>query len=175
MPVNDIKIVILGQDPYPNPKHANGLAFATKQVDFNKRPYSLKIIVDDLYWIDQNVLIDKEFDQSLLNWEKQGIFLINTSLTVMQGKPGSHSKYWDWFTTEVIRYLSQRRDNIIWFAWGKHAQSKTDILVNNDTHIVFKSTHPAAARYGHEFNFTNKFIQANEYLKEWGKDPIQWV
>jgi len=111
MPLQDIKVVILGQDPYPKEGQAIGYAFAVNE-DISK-PASLKIIEKE---------VGHELDRTLLNWREQGVFLLNTALTVRAGQAGSHIRYWDNFTKSIISHIS-RENKCIWLLWGRSAQN----------------------------------------------------
>jgi uracil-DNA glycosylase len=156
MSLNNIKVVIIGQDPYPNPKYATGLAFAIPN-DSVKVPYSLDKIIDAVAEATNNPLLvpkiregyenDVPFQLDLEHWEQQGVFLLNKSLTCEQGKSNSHAKFWHPFTDLIIKIINRERNNITWCLWGKEAQ-KAESLITNSTHMILKAAHPAASAYG---------------------------
>ena len=168
-PLNDIKVVILGMDPYYN-GIANGIAFS---VDKNtKIPGSLRNIFKEI----KNVYPEfKKTDGDLTNWVKQGVFLYNTALTVEHMKPGSHIKLWEQFTQNVIETI-QQRDNIIFCLWGKYAE-KYETMITNKTCKILKSSHPSGLscyKTNRPFIGSNVFLNINILLKEMNKDEIKW-
>jgi len=162
MPVDDIKVVILGQDPYPKKGQAIGYAFA---VDAQcSIPQSLNIIIKE---IDDNNLkrADRRW-RTLTHWTQQGVFLLNTALTVEEGKAGSHLKYWNNFTVEVIKYISNR-NKVVWLLWGKKAQAYKEFIAENN--VVLEAPHPAAETYnGGTAGFfgCKHFSKVNDILEE---------
>lgn len=172
MPLQDIKVVILGQDPYPNGE-AIGYAFAINE-NYNK-PASLRIIESELinsYKI--GLQHGWSFDKTLQRWVNQGVFLLNTALTVEYKNAGSHLKYWEWFSIEVIRSISFEA-NPLWLLWGKKAQNYSSVIQKNPNATIINAPHPAAQCYGGDkFVGTSVFIKANEYLVSVGKEPIKW-
>lgn len=180
MPLQNIKVVILGQDPYPTEGNAIGYAFAVNE-DINK-PASLRIIEKE---------VGHDIDKTLKTWRDQGVFLLNTALTVQSGKAGSHLNYWKDFTTKVISHISQQNP-CIWILWGKKAQeyrafiNKPSVLIVNGKNIpvlqpgfnyVLTAPHPAAEAYsGGTAGFLgcNHFNQVNEILKNTKKELIKF-
>lgn len=160
MPLNNIKIVILGQDPYPNEGQAIGYAFAVSESI--SKPVSLKVIEKE---------VGHELDRTLQTWINQGVFLLNTALTVQAKKAGSHIDYWKSFTIQVIRIISQYVSPI-WFLWGKKAQEfEVHILATDYSkkNVILKAPHPAAESYtGFKAGFLgcNHFKTANEILAQ---------
>lgn len=145
-PFNKVKVVILGQDPYPQPDTADGLAFSSKGKVW---PRSLEVIFKEVYrdlniQYFHNATIEEFFPTSdLTNWTKMGFLLLNTVLTVEEGKPGSHKGLgWELVTEEVMKALSKRDEQIIYLLWGKEAQAY-EPLVTNFKHLVLKAPHPA--------------------------------
>lgn len=176
MPLQEVKVVILGQDPYPNPEHAIGLSFAVPN-DMKKVPLSLHIIVDEIALsVDHSISLGLDertpFNWDLSHWVKQGVFLLNTALTVQQGQPGSHVQYWKGFTEKVIKTLNTQ-DHIIWLLWGANAIGMKE-LIDNSTHTIFEHTHPAATRFGKAFKGNNHFLKTNEHLISLNREPIKW-
>lgn len=189
-PINDIKVVILGQDPYPVPGDATGYAFAVPQN--RRKPKSLQIIEEEIKKTDElNMNSSGEID--MLSWPEQGILLLNTSLTVETGKPGSHIKYWKDFIESAIRYLSAVRP-CIWLLWGNSAKtfeghiSKEllsitgydrdtieSIPINGDWNYIMKSAHPMSEHYrGKGFYNCDHFYFVNRILAKQGKSTIIW-
>lgn len=136
IPINDIRVVILGQDPYHGINQANGYAFAVnKDV---KIPPSLRNIMKE-FKMDP----DNPKNRTLKHWAKQGVFLINASLTVLQENPGSHSDYgWHTFTDNVIKYLNKERTGIVYCLWGRHAQKKKELIDLENNHLI-ECSHPS--------------------------------
>lgn len=165
---DEVKIVIIGQDPYHGPDQANGLAFAVSDQIMPKPP-SLKRIFDE---VERNT--GEKLDRSksaLTGWAKQGVLLLNTSLTVRSGSPASHSnKGWEDFTNAIVCKLNERKDPIIFFLWGRHAQSKKDLI--SSPHIILMSPHPSPLARG--FEGCEHFKKANELLTSLNKTPIDW-
>lgn len=131
---NQIKIVIIGQDPYPTPNVANGIAFATNLG--NKIPMSLKNIFKEIEEIQGFV----KTDQTLEHWEKQGVLLLNRSLTTEHGKPNAHKKIWEQFTNNIVKHIDSNLKNIFWVLWGNEA-IKLEHLIKNNT--IIKDAHPS--------------------------------
>ena len=168
----ETKVVILGQDPYYTPDMAHGLAFGVNNT--NKIPPSLKNIAKELY-NDLNIELK---DYSLENWAKQKILLLNTSLTVIKNKPGSHIKYWNEFIDYVINELNQL-DNIIFVAWGKHAHEKLKNINTNKHYLIISSNQSPLSCYKtykkfNAFNNSKPFTQINNILKNINKEQIIW-
>ena len=168
-PFDQVKVVILGQDPYHGPGQANGMCFSVNHgVGF---PPSLRNIFKEL-----NSDIGKPIPESgdLGSWAKQGVLLLNATLTVRAHAAGSHQgKGWEEFTDSVIQKLNRERSGIVYMLWGSYAQRKAS-FVRSDRNLVLKSPHPSPLS-AHRGFFGNKhFSQANIYLKEQGKEPISW-
>lgn len=160
-----VKVVILGQDPYHEPKQANGLAFS---VDENIRlPPSLQNIYKELK-------TDLGVNGNINNWAKQGVMLLNSTLTVKANSPGSHqNKGWEEFTDAVIKILSNKKDKLVFILWGKYAQNKGQI-VDTTKHLVIKSPHPSPFSAYSGFFGSKPFSKCNDYLKNNKIDPILW-
>ena len=164
---NDVKVVILGQDPYPNIDDANGLAFSVNR-DYNL-PKSLKNIFIEL----ENDLNIKRNNGDLSDWAKQGILLLNTKLSVIQGQPNSHQNLgWEELTKQIIYDLSLR-ENVIFVLLGKNAQdfSKNIIKENN---VIITAPHPSPLSAYRGFFGSKIFSQINKNLKDLGYKPINW-
>lgn len=165
----DVKAVILGQDPYHGPNQAHGLSFSVKEGV--RIPPSLlnmyKELKNDLgCYIPNNGYLEK--------WARQGILLLNTSLTVRQGEANSHRKVgWEKFTDRIIELLNEREDPIVFILWGNNAKSK-EILITNKNHFIIKSVHPSPLSASRGFFGSKPFSKTNEFLKSIGKEPIDW-
>lgn len=164
MPIDDVKLVILGQDPYPNKGVPNGYAFAVNE-DCDV-PVSLSNIARELEIEGFEIDYFSSNWKTLQHWVDQGVFLLNTSLTVKVNKPGSHVNHWSWFTERVIEIL-QYKVNPVWMLWGNHAKSYKRLIlkVNKDARIV-STAHPAAEAYKENAGFynTNCFTKATDYI-----------
>ena len=166
---DEVKVVILGQDPYHGPNQANGLAFSVNQGQ--PLPPSLKNIYLELT-NDLNQSIDLSGD--LTCWAKQGVLLLNTTLTVRQGQAGSHQNLgWHIFTDKIIQLLSERQDPIVFILWGKHAQKKAKFIKPH--HHIIASPHPSPLSAYRGFFGSKPFSRSNQLLKESGKSPIDWM
>jgi uracil-DNA glycosylase len=166
-PFEEVKVVILGQDPYPNEEHACGLAFAVPPN--TPLPKSLVNIYNEL---KNDVVFNSGFD--LTEWAKQGVLLLNTSLSVVAGNPASHSDIgWGALTNDVIRVLNEERDNLVFILWGKHAQRKA-MFIDETKHLVIKSPHPSPLSAHRGFFGSKPFSRTNTYLKEHNIEPIRW-
>ena len=169
-PYESIKVVIIGQDPYHGPNQANGLCFSVS--DGIKPPPSLQNIFKEL----KNDLNSKlPSSGNLEHWAKQGILMLNSTLTVRAGQPGSHqNKGWEEFTDNVILTLSKKKQNLIFLLWGRFAQKKAEII-DKEKHNILIAAHPSpySARFG--FFGCKHFSKTNEILKKLKLNPIKWV
>lgn len=165
---DNIKVVILGQDPYHGEDQANGLAFS---VDSNQSvPPSLINIFFELDY-DLNV---RNTNGDLTAWAKQGVLLLNTILTVEQNKPGSHANFgWEKFTDKIVSDISTHLTNVVFILWGNFAQSK-EHLIDATKHLILKSSHPCPLSAHLSFFNSKPFSTTNNYLKLHGKEPINW-
>ncbi len=169
-PYKELKLVLIGQDPYHGPGQANGLAFSVNSGI--PIPPSLKNIFKELE-IDLKIPNPKNGDLS--NWASQGVLLLNSTLTVRQAEAGSHQKKgWEKFTNNVIKKISKDKSNVVFFFWGGHALKKLN-LIDSRRHFILQSAHPSplSANRGHWFG-NRHFSKANNYLKFKGKTPIDW-
>ena len=165
-----LSVVIIGQDPYINVGEAMGLCFSVP--DKIKKPPSLLNIYTE---IENEYNIDlKNRNGDLTNWAKQGVLLLNASLTVRQGVSNSHSKYWKEFTDNIIKIISSEKENIIFMLWGNFARNKKN-LINTNKHYILESIHPSplSANRGGWFN-NGHFLKTNDILKSLGKKIIEW-
>ena len=167
--LNDVKVVILGQDPYHEEGQAHGLAFSTPEG--RPIPRSLKNIFKE---------ISNEYGYSipesgcLESWARQGVFLLNTVLTVEKGNANSHSKCgWQTFTDNVIRILNNHTNPIVFLLWGKQAEKKKE-LITNPNHLVLITSHPSPFSARRGFFECNHFMLANEFLSKNGMSEIDW-
>ena len=166
---HEVKVVILGQDPYHGPNQAHGLSFSVKPGV--PAPPSLQNIFKEL----QNDLgCSIPNNGYLKKWADQGVLLLNTSLTVRASQANSHAQIgWQQFTDKVIFHLNQRQDPVVFILWGKNAQAKQNII-SNPQHYILKSVHPSPlSAYGGFFG-SKPFSKANSFLSSLGKTPIDW-
>jgi ATP-dependent DNA helicase PIF1 len=173
-PPESIKVVILGQDPYPTPGNAHGLAFSVLP-NVQPIPASLKNIYKELI---SDVGFIPTLHGNLESWTKQGIMLLNTVLTVEAGAPQSHSKIgWEEVTNQIIRLIAAQHKNVIFVLWGKSAQNKKKLLslyLEINKHKVLESPHPSPLSASKGFFGSKPFSKINLWLKEMGKDEIDW-
>ncbi len=169
-PYSKVKVVIIGQDPYHNPNQAHGMSFSVKPGV--KCPPSLVNIYKELN-AELNIPISKS--GFLMDWAKQGVFLLNTVLTVRENEPGSHAKKgWEKFTDRTIKVLSESDRPICFMLWGKPAQAKKKLIASNPKHLILESAHPSPLSAYRGFFGCNHFIEANEFLKANGLEEIDW-
>ena len=168
---DDVKLVILGQDPYHNPNQANGLAFSVPEN--TTHPPSLVNIFKE---IQQDLNTDYPSSGDLMTWVKQGVLLLNSTLTVKKNSPGSHqNKGWEDFTDEIINIISLRKKNVVFLLWGNYAKKKSK-LIDQNKHLILSSGHPSPLSANRGYWFGNKhFSKANQYLKENNIVEIKWV
>jgi len=165
----EVKVVILGQDPYHGPNQAHGLSFSVKPGV--QSPPSLVNIYKELH-DDLNYPIPKT--GYLKKWADQGVLLLNTVLTVIAGQANSHRGIgWENVTDRIISLLNERKDPIIFILWGSHAQSKTSLITNKIHHII-KSPHPSPLSASRGFFRSKPFSKTNAILVSIGKNPIDW-
>ena len=165
----DVKVVIIGQDPYHEPNQAHGLCFSVQ--DGVMFPPSLKNIFQELK-NDLNIAIPRS--GNLTNWAKQGILLLNTVLTVRRGLANSHKgKGWEIFTTRIIELLNEREDPIIFVLWGNDAKKKQE-YITNPNHFILTAAHPSPLSAYNGFFGCKHFSKINEILIKNNKKPIDW-
>ena len=167
--LNEVKVVILGQDPYHTPGAAEGLAFSVP----NSQPIPPSLV--NIYKeIDNDIGSHANKTGSLRNWQKQGVLLLNTVLTVEAHKAGSHrGKGWETFTTEVIKYLNQTRPHLVFILWGRDARNKKS-LIDQTKHLVLESPHPSPLSAYAGFFGNHHFSRTNEFLRQNGMTEIVW-
>ncbi len=169
-PFDQVKVVILGQDPYHQPGQAHGLCFSVREGI--ALPPSLQNIYKE---VESDLSIKKDFSNgNLESLAKQGVLLLNSVLTVERNKPGSHAgKGWEEFTDYVIQKLSHERENLVFLLWGNYSKQKGKIIDRNK-HLVLESAHPSPLS-AHRGFFGNKhFSQTNHYLQKYNKKEIKW-
>lgn len=165
---DDVKVVILGQDPYHGPGQANGFCFSVN--DGVRIPPSLNNIYKEIK-SDCGCEIPKS--GNLESWAKQGVFLLNATLTVRENTAGSHQKKgWEEFTDSVIKTLSDKKENLVFLLWGNYAKNKT-VLINRQKHLVLEAAHPSPLARGAFFG-SKHFSKTNAHLKSIGKKEIDW-
>ncbi|MDO9633711.1 MAG: uracil-DNA glycosylase [Paludibacter sp.] len=168
-PLDEVKVVILGQDPYHGLGQAHGLCFSVNDgIDF---PPSLVNIFKE---IQGDLRIPVPTTGNLTRWSKQGVLLINATLTVEAHQAGSHQgKGWEVFTDSVIKILSEQKENLVFMLWGSYAQQK-GAYINHSKHLVLRSVHPSPLSAYRGFFGCGHFSAANEYLNSKEKLPIEW-
>ncbi|MGV6828121.1 MAG: uracil-DNA glycosylase [Flavobacteriales bacterium] len=169
-PFKEVKVVIIGQDPYHGKGQANGLCFSV--ADTMKHPHSLKNIFKEIN-CDLNIPIPKS--GNLERWAKQGVLLLNATLTVREQSPGSHQKKgWEIFTDAVIKKISNERSGIVFLLWGGYAKKKGK-KIDKTKHLVLESGHPSPLSANKGFWFgNNHFSKTNDYLLNQKKETINW-
>ena len=167
-PIDKVKVVILGQDPYHGPGQAHGLCFSVS--NGVQPPPSLINIFKELH---DDIGISIPNNGNLTHWAQQGVFLLNASLTVRAGDPMSHSKIgWAVFTDTVIRKISEEKKHVVFLLWGKFAQEKRS-LIDETKHLILQAAHPSPLSVT-GFLGCRHFSKTNEYLMKNGIDPIDW-
>jgi len=169
LPVDQVKVVILGQDPYHGPGQAHGLSFSVP--DGIALPPSLQNIYKEIQTdLGQSSPVSGNLDR----WVKEGVLLLNATLTVRAHQAGSHQNQgWEQFTDAVIRCLADSRDHLVFILWGSYAQRK-GAFIDTGKHLVIKSAHPSPLSAYNGFFGSRPFSQANAYLKAHGETPINW-
>jgi uracil-DNA glycosylase len=168
-PFSDLKVVIVGQDPYHGEGQANGLCFSVS--DGIRHPPSLQNIFKEL---KNDLDIKIPISGNLERWAKQGILLLNATLTVRASTPGSHQKKgWEEFTDVVLKKISNEKENVVFILWGAYAQKK-GLVIDSKKHLILKSPHPSPFSAHSGFFGCKHFSKTNEYLFENGMDVIEW-
>jgi len=167
-PFEEVKVVIIGQDPYHNDNQANGLCFSVS--DKVKAPPSLKNIFKEL----EDDLGIKKTSNELEMWAKQGVLLLNATLTVRAHEANSHKDLgWEQFTDFIIKEISDKKENVVFVLWGAFAQKKAG-LIDASKHFVIQSAHPSPFSVHKGFFGSRPFSKINQFLEEKGKEPINW-
>lgn len=172
-PYDKVKVLIMGQDPYHGPGQAHGLSFSVPLGV--KQPPSLQNIFKEL---QADLNIPRPNHGCLLSWAKQGVMLLNATLTVSQGEPLSHhGRGWERFTDAAVRKLAEREEPVIFVLWGKSAQDKCRFLREGSSpskHFILTAPHPSPYSANNGFFGCRHFSKINEILKKFGKEPIDW-
>lgn len=169
IPFEEVKVVILGQDPYHGPRQAHGLCFSVRPSV--SVPPSLVNIFKEL---QSDIGISKPKHGCLTTWATQGVLLLNATLTVEAGKAGSHqNKGWEIFTDRVVSLLNEERKHLVFMLWGSYAQRK-GAFISEEKHLVLKAPHPSPFSADRGFFGCAHFSKANTYLKAHGKKEIDW-
>jgi uracil-DNA glycosylase len=169
-PFDKVKVVILGQDPYPTLGHAHGLCFSVLS-EVRLLPKSLVNINTELM---EDLQIDNRHSGYLQAWAEQGVLLLNSVLTVEQGKSNGHQgQGWEVFTDKIIQLLNDRKKNVVFILWGAYAQRKGGVI-DQQKHLVIRSPHPSPLSAYRGFFGSKPFSQANDYLEKAGLRCINW-
>jgi uracil-DNA glycosylase len=169
-PVEKVKVVILGQDPYHGPNQAHGLCFSVN--DGIKVPPSLTNIFKEL---NSDIGTKQPVSGNLTKWSDQGVLLLNATLTVRARNAGSHQgKGWEQFTDAAIQKLSNERKNLVFLLWGKYAQNKSSLINSENGHLILKAPHPSPFSAYTGFLGCKHFSKANNFLQEKGVETIDW-
>lgn len=167
--LNEVKVVIIGQDPYHGPGQAHGLAFSVR--DGVQIPPSLQNIFKEIH-TETGAEIPKS--GNLQRWAEQGVLLLNNVLTVEAHHAGSHrAKGWETFTENIIKYLNENRPHLVFLLWGRDARNKAK-LIDKSKHLVLESAHPSPLSAYNGFFGNNHFIKCNEQLEQWQMSQIKW-
>ena len=169
-PFDDIKVVLLGQDPYHGPRQAHGLCFSVPE-GVGHPPSLINIFKE----IEQDLGLAYPKSGNLLRWAKQGVFLLNATLSVRAQNAGSHQKQgWENFTDRVIQTISTKNEGVVFLLWGGFAKKKAK-LIDSNKHLILSSGHPSPLSANRGYWFGNKhFSQCNHYLQDKGKEAIDW-
>lgn len=168
-PFDQVKVVILGQDPYHEPNQAHGLCFSVQ--DGVRFPPSLRNIFKEL---DNDLAISAPQSGDLMRWAKQGVLLLNATLTVCAHEAGSHqNKGWERFTDAVIHRLAEQKEGLVFILWGSYAQRKGE-FIDTHKHLVLRSVHPSPLSAHRGFFGNHHFSLTNEYLEQRGQSTIDW-
>ena len=169
--IENLKVIIIAQDPYHNPQEAMGLAFSVPQGV--RIPPSLKNIFKELIDdINSNILVNRSSDLS--DWARQGVLLLNSALTVEKNRPVSHAKIgWQGFINGVIKIINLRFNHCVFMLWGNHAKALSP-LIDPNSHLILQAAHPSPLARGAFFG-SRHFSKCNEYLLAHSKTPIKWL
>ncbi|MCD6564318.1 MAG: uracil-DNA glycosylase [Bacteroidales bacterium] len=168
-PFENVRVVILGQDPYHGPGQAHGLCFSVQ--DGVAFPPSLSNIYKE---IQNDLGISLPDSGNLERWAEQGVLLLNATLTVRAGQAGSHqNKGWELFTDEIVRLVANEKSNVVFILWGSYAQRKGE-TIDRTKHLVLESPHPSPLSASRGFFGNKHFSKANDYLEKHGMKPVEW-
>jgi len=168
-PFDQVKVVILGQDPYHGAGQAHGLCFSV--APDVRIPPSLANIYKELNY---DLAIDTPNHGCLLSWAKQGVLLLNSVLSVEAGKAGSHQNQgWELFTNKLIEHINAKREHVVFILWGNYAQKK-GVFIDADRHLVLKGVHPSPLSAHRGFFGQHYFSRTNSYLQQYGKRAVDW-
>lgn len=169
-PFDTVKVVILGQDPYPTLGHAHGLCFSALP-EVKPLPKSLVNINKELM---DDVQIDNSHSAYLQPWAEQGVLLLNAVLTVEQGKANAHQgRGWESFTDKIIHLINEQKEKVVFILWGAYAQKK-GVFIDPEKHLVIKAPHPSPLSAYRGFFGSKPFSKTNDYLSSQGLKPIDW-
>jgi uracil-DNA glycosylase len=169
-PVDKVKVVILGQDPYHGPNQAHGLSFSVN--DGIKIPPSLRNVFKEL---SSDIGMEQPESGNLTKWSDQGVLLLNATLTVRLRNAGSHQgKGWEQFTDAAIQKLSNQRKNLVFLLWGKYAHNKSSLINSENGHLILKAPHPSPFSAHTGFLGCKHFSKANSFLDKKGIETIDW-
>ena len=168
-PFSEVKVVLLGQDPYHEPGQAHGLCFSVQ--DGIRKPPSLENMLKEL---KDNLGFDPPKSGNLTKWAKEGVLLLNTALSVREHQANSHANCgWSWFTDSVIELLSAQKEHLVFLLWGGNARRKKP-LIDTRKHLILECAHPSPLSAYRGFFGNGHFNAANDYLRARGKEPIEW-
>ena len=166
---SNLKIVIVGQDPYHGRGQANGLSFAVNNDQIT--PPSLKNIFNE---VENDLKIRTNTKKNLESWADQGVLMLNSSLSVKSGKPNSHQNLgWNKFTDKILKHISGNKNNVVFFLWGNFAKQKQE-LIDKNKHLILSSSHPSPLSSYISFNGCKHFSKSNKYLKQNNLNEINW-
>ena len=169
-PLEEVKVVILGQDPYHGPGQAHGLSFSVP--NGMKMPPSLLNIFKEL---SDDLFVPRPIHTDLTPWAKQGVLLLNTTLTVLAGNPMSHANLgWEILTDEILQCVNSEKESVVFILWGSHAQKKT-WFIDQSKHLVIKAPHPSPLSAHRGFFGSKPFSTTNAYLTSRGLEAINWI
>ena len=171
--ISKLKVLIIGLDPYIREGQAMGLSFSVPKGV--RIPPSLRNIFKEIDRTTEYISkTQKRTNGDLTKWARQGVLLLNTALTVFEGKTGSHKKIWNDFTKYILNYINKECEPIVCMLWGRDAE-KYKVLIDNTKHHILISGHPSPLNRTNPFIGNNHFILCNKKLNEWGKPQIEWV
>lgn len=171
--LKDVKAVLLGMDPYPTNNYANGLAFSVFENTFKNNPKSLDNIFTEL---ENDVGFQPYHNPDLERWAKQGVMLLNTTLTVREGQPGSHTNFgWKTFTNNTLYHICKRDTPTVFMLWGRHAHAYGNLIPTSELFHCLYAPHPSPLSAYRGFFGCRHFSQCNEFLEKHNLEPIDWL